>query len=456
MGPNHGKALLWSSQPVRSKACTRADETLHVTVLWGTNVLCVRELSPPRPFTLGTGGDCDLILPDGVGVSTRHALLEMDAEGVVVTLPGGERRRLVPGAPLEVEHASLRFRLELGARQTERFAGFAVDTSGLAYFGATLLSSAVVMGAMAWAMPAFGLLDDEAIERERRNDLLQYLNARAERELEADQGAEKSAGGEASAPSDAARGDSGEMGKPDAPRANRRFASSAPKADFDTTLTRSELVAEARTFGLIGILPTLAAVNPGSVWDVEGALDPRDRTAFGNLFGLDIGEAAGSGGLGLTGTGESGGGRGIGIGIGGIGTCQSEACGGSLGGMGRSSHLSAKGHGTAAPRLRSIGETSVSGHIPPEVVQRIVRQNFGRFRSCYESGLRKNPNLTGRITTRFVIDRNGAVSLARNGGSDLPDSGVVACVVAAFYGLSFPSPENGVVSVSYPIVFSVG
>jgi len=48
------------------------------------------------------------------------------------------------------------------------------------------------------------------------------------------------------------------------------------------------------------------------------------------------------------------------------------------------------------------------------------------------------------------------VSLARNGGSDLPDSGVVACVVAAFYGLSFPSPENGVVSVSYPIVFSVG
>jgi hypothetical protein len=38
----------------------------------------------------------------------------------------------------------------------------------------------------------------------------------------------------------------------------------------------------------------------------------------------------------------------------------------------------------------------------------------------------------------------------------LPDSEVVSCVVGAFYGLSFPSPEGGVVRVSYPIVFSAG
>jgi len=102
------------------------------------------------------------------------------------------------------------------------------------------------------------------------------------------------------------------------------------------------------------------------------------------------------------------------------------------------------------------GVQTVSGHLPPEVVQRIVRQNYGRFRQCYENGLRSNPNLTGRVTARFVISREGSVANVQNGGSDLPDSAVVSCVVSAFYGLSFPTPEAGIVTVSYPIMFSPG
>ena len=103
-----------------------------------------------------------------------------------------------------------------------------------------------------------------------------------------------------------------------------------------------------------------------------------------------------------------------------------------------------------------MGATSVSGRLPPEVIQRIVRQNFGRFRLCYENGLRNNPNLQGRVGVNFVIGRDGAVSQVQNGGSDLPDSGVVQCVVRAFYGLSFPQPEGGIVTVGYPIMFSPG
>ena len=98
----------------------------------------------------------------------------------------------------------------------------------------------------------------------------------------------------------------------------------------------------------------------------------------------------------------------------------------------------------------------MSGRLPPEVIQRIVRQNYGRFRMCYERGLAQNPNLTGRVAVRFVIDNNGAVSYAGNGGSDMPSSEVTQCVVGAFYGLSFPAPEGGVVKVMYPIMFSPG
>ena len=83
-----------------------------------------------------------------------------------------------------------------------------------------------------------------------------------------------------------------------------------------------------------------------------------------------------------------------------------------------------------------------------------MRQNFGRFRMCYEQGLVRNPNLQGRVTTRFIIDNRGAVSHAQSAGSDLPDAAVTGCVVRAFYGLSFPSPESGIVRVTYPLVFS--
>jgi hypothetical protein len=96
----------------------------------------------------------------------------------------------------------------------------------------------------------------------------------------------------------------------------------------------------------------------------------------------------------------------------------------------------------------------ISTRLPPETIQRIVRLNFGRMRACYEKGLVRNPNLQGRVSVRFVIGHDGAVSSVADGGSDLPDTGVTACVVRAFYGISFPQPESGIVTVNYPIVFS--
>src|SRR5690606_34518880 len=37
---------------------------------------------------------------------------------------------------------------------------------------------------------------------------------------------------------------------------------------------------------------------------------------------------------------------------------------------------------------------------------------------------------------------------------DLPDSGVVSCTLSSFYGLTFPQPEGGIVTVIYPIGFN--
>jgi hypothetical protein len=116
------------------------------------------------------------------------------------------------------------------------------------------------------------------------------------------------------------------------------------------------------------------------------------------------------------------------------------------------------GHGGHDPKAPRIANTTVdtNGRIPAEVIQRIVRQNFGRFRLCYEGGLRTNPGLTGRVVTRFVIGRDGAVAQAADAGSDIASQEVVSCVVRSFSALSFPSPEGGIATVTYPIVLSPG
>jgi hypothetical protein len=99
-------------------------------------------------------------------------------------------------------------------------------------------------------------------------------------------------------------------------------------------------------------------------------------------------------------------------------------------------------------------EITTNGRLPRDVIQRIIRQNMGRFRACYEGGLRTNPSLEGRVAVQFIIDRTGAVSIAQDGGSDLPDPAVSQCIVKSFYSLSFPSPDNGTVTVTYPIILS--
>ncbi|MDI1443585.1 AgmX/PglI C-terminal domain-containing protein [Polyangium sp. 6x1] len=119
------------------------------------------------------------------------------------------------------------------------------------------------------------------------------------------------------------------------------------------------------------------------------------------------------------------------------------------------------------PAIRLAG-TQVSGRLAPEEIQRVVRSHFGAFRACYEEGLKRNPNLEGRVSVRFVIGNDGRVMQAgappetspnpagQASAPPMPDEKVVACVVGAFEKLVFPAPEAGIVSVVYPIQFSPG
>lgn len=148
-------------------------------------------------------------------------------------------------------------------------------------------------------------------------------------------------------------------------------------------------------------------------------------------------------------------GRSSGAGLAGGSAGRSSGFGSGLGSIGGGGgNLTASGGASAgglAPSLRP-GIVSVGPGLASEVVQRIVRQNFGRFRLCYEQGLRETPTLQGRVTVRFNIDKNGTVVATRDGGSDLPDAGVTSCMVRSVAALTFPAPDSGTsVDVTFPL-----
>lgn len=217
-------------------------------------------------------------------------------------------------------------------------------------------------------------------------------------------------------------------------------------ANEDPHIRRQQRLAEAQEFGMIGILPSDDGTPSDPFASSPGA------AARGNMWGDEIGDSFGAGGLGLSGVGEGGGGRGEGIGLAGIGTIGHGAGTGQGQGFGNGHGRLAGAHAT--PQVHIQGAlVEGQGRLPPEVIQRIVRQNFGRFRLCYENELRSNPMLAGRVNIRFVIDRSGAVSTSQVATGSLPGP-VGQCILRAMRNLSFPQPEGGIVTALYGLSFS--
>lgn len=150
-------------------------------------------------------------------------------------------------------------------------------------------------------------------------------------------------------------------------------------------------------------------------------------------------ELDGGGGLELSGVGERG------------GTLRSGA---DAGGGSRASPSPGSASHSVGPVTVREGAPVVRGGLPVEVIQRIVRVNFGRFRLCYEGGLRTNPSLAGAIVARYTINPEGEPVDVKDAGSTLADPSVVRCVLGGFGTTSYPKPESGPVEVTYTLHFS--
>lgn len=472
-------------------------EAVEVMVQWGQNVLFVTHLESGKSFCVGEGdpqGPSDFFIPtEKLGVANlpiviaepnqTSVMIPEHASGLIETegrpamtfeqvrrhpqctpVLAGHAFPLVHGARVRIQIADFTIRVAAvnAAKRASKGLSAGVDWATLSYFGLTAGAVGSFVVTMAFFMPALADAEDTEVNQEQLYLMQQYLVSAAEREHDAkptpelaEENADEREGGTGTR----AKGEEGSMGHPNARAVNKRWAAAGSKDNPDPHLARAHAMEEARTFGTIGLLNAGLAGDPNAPtapWGRDESLGTDEVSFRGNLWGDELGDAAGSGGLGLTGLGEGAGGHGEGIGLGTIGMLGHGAGLGAGQGMGNGHGRLGRGHQSKGPGILRIGRTDVSGRLPPEVIQRIVRQNYGRFRMCYEQGLARNPSLEGRVQVRFVIDRTGMVSTVQNGGSDLPDSGVTSCVMGAYYGLNFPPPEGGIVTVTYPIMFQPG
>ncbi len=493
--------LLKSGPPVSPAEIE--DPELHsaqVSIRWGNTKLFAVQLAPVRTFVVGETTDpkdpVGFELPSTVANGSRMALVTAGSSGQVCVVihprmkgivegPGGRqaisdliaagRARasslaagaheidLAPGQRAKVTIEGTLFAFEVSSEQGGKASpiGFFrnLDSTAYLYSGLSFLLHAGLIASLAFFMPNMRADDAEGIDRDQLLYMQQMLNAAAEREQEEQptpetDTADNKEGGTGSR----AKGEEGSMGNPTTKSTGQRFGVQGPQDNPDPHIARQAALREAAEFGMIGLLNVGGGGDPNAPtapWGQETSSGSDPISARGNMWGDSIGDSFGAGGLGLSGVGEGGGGKGEGIGLGSIGTIGHGAGTGSGQGFGGGHGGLGSGHRTKSPGIRAAAAT-INGRLPPEVIQRIVRQNFGRFRLCFENGLTKNPNLSGRVTVKFIIDRAGAVTMASDGGSELPDTGVVQCVVRGFSNLSFPAPEGGVVQVAYPIIFSPG
>jgi hypothetical protein len=454
----------------RGAPATEGAEVIEAVLSWrdarGDNVLARQEAALDAAVAIGEG--TPLLVPADVLGCERFVVVR---RGMAVVPPGATLR--VDGAPSEettvalspghsveilVEAFVVRLARVRAGTKVASAPLSGLERSGLGIVLASGLAHLAAFAVVAYVSPALGATEGDAYDNDRILLMQRLLDASAQHEVvrPVEDGIGGNDSGEAASLS--AEGPEGRAGKPTANTDGKISARSNARPETATPPPLGVLV-DSSNFGFGPVLTALSGDRDGIPLAWGKVLEGADNvTIVGQMYGATLDDAMGAGGLGLSGVGLGGGGRAQSIGLGdrigllgGMGTCGG---GGPCDGVGTSRRHLVGGHVSMVHMPREAGPISTNGHLPAEVIQRIVRQNAGRSRFCYEQGLRGNPTLTGRVTVKFLIARDGSVGFASDGGSDLPDASVTSCVVRSFSNLSFPAPDNGVVTVVYPLTFS--
>ncbi len=198
---------------------------------------------------------------------------------------------------------------------------------------------------------------------------------------------------------------------------------------------RARLAADVQK---MGVLKMLTAKGDGAVADLVkgGDVSGDADKVFAQVGG--VGVATTGGGLRGKGAGGTGSLRGGGSlrasGPGEVGT-------GERGGE-RAVHAVVK---DSAPQ-------DVDGSLDPSVIAKEIRSRLGAIKACYEAGLKRNPNIGGKVQLRFEVSSVGKVTSAEIENDTMHDEEVASCITSRVKTWRFPAPAGGSVQFSYPVL----
>jgi len=116
----------------------------------------------------------------------------------------------------------------------------------------------------------------------------------------------------------------------------------------------------------------------------------------------------------------------------------------------------AKMEGRQEEKIRGQVKTGagmdIDGSLDSSAVKSVVNRNIKAIYFCYESELRLNPKLEGKVTVEFTIARTGTVTEARVISSTLHSAKVEGCMVKTIKRWRFPRPDDEAI-IAYPFVF---
>ncbi len=191
----------------------------------------------------------------------------------------------------------------------------------------------------------------------------------------------------------------------------------------------------ARQAGLVGAIGRIG--SDGALADVfsEGGGSGQSLgEAFSGAQGVEL--AAGPGG------GTRGGGSGEAVGVGKLGT----QGGRSVSTVGQKQEAAVSGKLAAE-------SAAVDGDLDPAKIQAELRRRQSALKACYETALKRDRSLKGKIILSFEIDVNGRLRDLKFGGS-LRSAELESCIRARASAWRFPKPDGGSVFVDYPVVLT--
>jgi hypothetical protein len=110
--------------------------------------------------------------------------------------------------------------------------------------------------------------------------------------------------------------------------------------------------------------------------------------------------------------------------------------------------------GHRMPSVQS-SDVKVTGELPLEAAQGVVRGQMNAYSYCYGRGLAAEMSLEGRVQVRLTVEPSGRVTRPSTEGSVLHSPKLRRCLERELANLVFPRPANGAAAVSYVLRFSV-